>query len=154
MGCDEVIDVFSTESHLPNLLLDTHVLLWLIGGNRLLGPRSVAQIDVGSSQGKLVVSAITPWEVSMLASKGRITFHRDASEWVVAALAYTGMRLIPLSPEVAVRSNELPFAMHGDAADRILVATARHLGATLVTADQALLQLARNGHFAALDASV
>jgi PIN domain nuclease of toxin-antitoxin system len=43
--------------------------------------------------------------------------------------------------------------MHADPADRILVATARHLGATLVTADKALLELAMRGHFAALDAT-
>lgn len=46
----------------------------------------------------------------------------------------------------------LPFEMHSDPADRILVATALHLGATLVTADQALLELSKEGHFRGLDA--
>jgi len=43
--------------------------------------------------------------------------------------------------------------MHSDPADRILVATARHLGATLVTADKALLAAAKKGSFLAMDAA-
>ena len=42
--------------------------------------------------------------------------------------------------------------MHSDPADRILVATARHMGATLVTADKALLALAKKGHFKTMSA--
>jgi PIN domain nuclease of toxin-antitoxin system len=59
-----------------------------------------------------------------------------------------------LSPEIAVGSNHLPFEMHSDPADRILVATARHLGATLITADRALLEIARQGRFASIDAAI
>ena len=51
-----------------------------------------------------------------------------------------------------MESTRLPFAMHADPADRMLVATARHLGATLVTADRALLGVAGKGHFRAMDA--
>ena len=52
-----------------------------------------------------------------------------------------------------MNSTRLPFEMHGDLADRILVATARHFGARLVTADKALLEAAKLGHFAVMDAS-
>lgn len=135
------------------LLLDTHVLLWLIDGNPLLGKLAVKAIDSTSREDRLLMSAITAWEIGMLARKKRITLHRDTLEWVYAALALPGIRLAPLAVEIAVGSNELPFEMHADPADRILVATARHLGATLVTADQALLDLSKKGHFAAIDAS-
>jgi PIN domain nuclease of toxin-antitoxin system len=43
--------------------------------------------------------------------------------------------------------------MHADPADRILVATARHLGATLVTADKSLLEVAKKGFVVAMDAA-
>jgi len=59
-----------------------------------------------------------------------------------------------LEPEIAVSSTRLPFSMHADPADRILVTTARHLGATLVTADRTLLEMAKKGHFRAMDAAV
>jgi PIN domain nuclease of toxin-antitoxin system len=101
-----------------------------------------------------LVSAITPWEIGILVSKKRIDLYRDVMDWVRDALSLPGVSLVPLSAEIAVGSTRLPWEMHADPADRILVATARNLGATLVTADRALLNMAGNGHFAALDATV
>jgi PIN domain nuclease of toxin-antitoxin system len=72
--------------------------------------------------------------------------------WMRDALALPGVHLVPLEPEIAVESTRLPFEMHPDPADRILVSTVRHLGATLVTADRALLEFARQGHFVGMDA--
>lgn len=54
---------------------------------------------------------------------------------------------------IAVAGARLPWEMRAGPADRILVAAARNLGATLVTADRALLEFASKGHFAALDAT-
>ncbi len=66
-------------------------------------------------------------------------------EWVASALALSGIRLAPLSPEVAVASTRLPGMLHADPAERILVATARPVNAVLVTEDQRLLDYAA-GH--------
>jgi PIN domain nuclease of toxin-antitoxin system len=136
------------------LLLDTHVLVRLIDGNQKLGVRAREAIRLAYSEDRAVVSAITPWEIALLISKGRLTLEREVLTWIHAALAVPGVRLIPLEPEIAVSSTRLPWEMHPDPADRILVATARHLGATLVTADQALLDFSGKGHFRALDARV
>jgi PIN domain nuclease of toxin-antitoxin system len=65
-----------------------------------------------------------------------------------------GKTLRFLEPEIAVADAHLPFKMHSDSADRILAATDRQLGATLVTADQAQLGLAWNGCFEALNAEI
>ncbi len=137
----------------PLLLLDTHVLVWMVFGEPMLGPRARMAIDKAMPKDALLISAITPWEIGMLASKKRLTLYRDVLEWVRDALALPGIQLAPLSPEISVGSNHLPFGMHPDPADRILVATARHLGATLVTADQPLLNLGKKGHFKALNAA-
>ena len=136
------------------LLLDTHVLVRLIDGNQKLGVRAREAIRLAYSEDRAVVSAITPWEIALLISKGRLTLEREVLTWIHAALAVPGVRLIPLEPELAVSSTRLPWEMHPDPADRILVATARHLGATLVTADQALLDFSGKGHFRALDARI
>ena len=145
--------VKSDPLQLPVLLLDTHVLVWLMFGEPMLGKQAHREIDRASRDEELLVSAITPWEVSMLASKKRINLYSDPLDWVRSALALPGVSLAQLSPEIAVGSNQLPFEMHSDPADRILVATARHLGATLVTVDQSLLGLANNGHFKAMNAA-
>ena len=135
------------------LLIDTHVLLWLVEGYGSLGSESRAAIDASARQSCLYISAITPWEIGLLVSKGRLQLGADVMQWIREALAKPGMRMAPLEPEIAVASTRLPFDIHPDPADRILVATARHLGATLVTADQALLEMAEKGHFVAMDAT-
>jgi PIN domain nuclease of toxin-antitoxin system len=134
------------------LLLDTHALIWLADGNRKLGATSKAEIRQAYREDRAMISAITPWEIALLVSKARVTLDKDAMEWIDTALSVPGVRLMPLEPAIAVESTRLPFNMNPDPADRILVATARHFGATLVTADQALLELARRGNFKALPA--
>jgi PIN domain nuclease of toxin-antitoxin system len=136
------------------LLLDTHVLAWRVLSDPRLGKRTEQLIRIASRESRLLVSAITPWEVALLVSKKRINLYRDVMEWVHDALAMPGVTLVGLEPEIAVASTRLPFEIHPDPADRILVATARHLGATLVTADRALLELAAKGCFKARDAMV
>ena len=138
----------------PPLLLDTHTWIWLTDGNRRLGEKSKGAIRLAYREDAAMISAITPWEIALLVSKGRVTLGQDVLDWIRSSLAIPGVRVTALQPEIAVASTRLPFEMHADPADRILVATARHLGATLVTADRRLLDLAGKGYFRAMDAAV
>lgn len=144
--------VASDPAQPPSLLLDTHVVVWLMLGIPKLGERAREVIDSAFREDRAAISAITVWEIGVLVSKKRIDLYRDVLDWVRDALALPGVTLVPLEPEIAVASTRLPFEMHADPADRILVATARHLGATLVTADGALLEAAKQGHFVAMTA--
>jgi PIN domain nuclease of toxin-antitoxin system len=135
------------------LLLDTHVLIWAMLNEPHLGRQAAKNINLASRQDRLAISAITPWEIGLLERKKRITLQKDVLQWIREALAKPGVSLVPLEPEIAVNSTRLPFEMHPDPADRILVATARHLGAILVTADKTLLDIARKGSFLAMDAA-
>ena len=128
------------------ILLDTHVLIWLLAGNPRLGAPARSLIQQAAADNALLVSAITPWEIAMLVSKGRLALDRDVGEWLGAALALPGIRLAPLAPEIAVASTRLPGALHADPADRIIAATARHVDAVLVTEDQRLLDYGQRGH--------
>jgi len=134
------------------LLIDTHVLIWLTEGDRQLGLQALGALRLAYREHRALVSAITPWEIALLVSKGRLRLGRDVLDWVHHTLEVPGVELSALEPQIAVASTRLPFEIHADPADRILVATARHLGATLVTADGPLLELARQGHFLAIDA--
>lgn len=136
------------------LLLDTHALVWLLAGDSRLGAVARERIDQAAEGDGVLVCAITPWEIAMLVAKGRLALGRDVGEWVQAALSLPGVRLAPLSPEVAVASARLPGVIHGDPADRLIAATARHHGATLVTDDRLLLEYAAQGHLSALAARV
>lgn len=126
-------------------LLDTHVLVWLLADSARVSGRTYAEIEQAADRDALFVSAITPWEIAMLVAKERLRLNRDVSDWIRAALALPGVHLEPLSPEIAVASTRLPWQVHPDPADRILLATARHLDATLISADRQMLLYAEQG---------
>ncbi|WP_233224731.1 type II toxin-antitoxin system VapC family toxin [Thiomonas sp. X19] len=134
------------------MLLDTHAWVWLLEGDARLGARAVSSIEAAARTGAVWVSAISPWEVGMLVAKQRLVFTHDVLDWVQEALAQAALRLAPLTPDIAVGSTRLPGEIHGDPADRLLVATARKLGVALVTAGEALLTYGRAGHVHTIDA--
>lgn len=88
----------------------------------------------------------------MLVRKRRLNLGTATREWVSRALSRPGVRLAPLTPEIAIDSEELPGRIHGDPADRIMIATARALDATLVTRDRLILDYGAQGHVDVLPA--
>ncbi len=133
------------------LLLDTHYWIWLQFGIRdhLTAPVLKA-IDQAAASGSLLLSVISVWELGLLESKGRLQLYAPCEQWVRDALAIPGLSLAPLTPEIALASSRLPEPFHGDPADRIIVATARALGARLVTRDSKILAYSRKRHVATL----
>ena len=120
-------------------LLDTHVLLWWLDDPSRL---SAAQRDVVASadtESPLLVSDISLWEVATLYSLGRIRLATPLREWLDKAVAPPLVRRHGISPAVAAEVAALPDSFHRDPADRILVATARILGATLLTQDRRIV---------------
>ncbi len=143
MGCQPVTAI----------LLDPHVLIWLLQGSDRLGQRSLAQIRAAAETDTLLLAAISPWEIAMLVAKGRLALDRDVGDWVAAALVLPGIALAPLLPEIAVASIRLPGILHADPADRLIVATARHHNAALITDDDLLLDYGKAGHVKTFRAS-
>jgi PIN domain nuclease of toxin-antitoxin system len=92
------------------------------------------------------VSPITAWEIATLAAKNRIQLSMSPEAWVDALLALTGVRLAPMPPAVLVASASLPGSPPRDPADRIIAATARMFGYTVITRDGELTVYARAGH--------
>lgn len=137
----------------PPLLLDTHIWIWMMDGSRReLSVQAVREIEDASARGRVLVSTISAWEVAMLETKGRLRLSMDVRQWVERGISAPGMRLAELSVDVAVDSARLT-EVHGDPADRILIATARRTGATLVTRDRRILDHGRDGLLSVLDAT-
>jgi len=129
------------------LLLDTHVWIWMMEGVKSeLSSATIALIEDAAGRSELTISAISVWELAMLEAKGRITISRSIDEWVRTALGVTGLRLVDISPDIALESTRLPEDPHGDPSDRMIIATARVIGATLVTCDQQILAYGAQGH--------
>lgn len=128
------------------LLLDTHVAVWLVDGLPRLRPAARRAIDRAAARGRLIISAISFWEVALLARRDRLALTMPALDWRRAVLALPGLTEAPVSSEIAIEAISLPDPFHADPADRFIVATARLEGARLVTYDRRILDYGRAGH--------
>lgn len=135
------------------LLLDTHCWLWAqLGLIEHLSRVALSAIRDAESGGNLRVSVISVWEIAMLQKYGRVALPMNIGTWIDQALTKSGISVAPFTPEIAIESVHLPGDLHGDPADRMLVATARVIGATLLTKDRRLIQYSRQRHVRALQA--
>lgn len=123
------------------IILDTHIWVWWIHGAPQLVDTQVAAIVDHESDG-IGISAISCWEVAKLVEYHRLVLPCDISEWFQQALAYPGVQILELTPEIAIESTRLPGKFHRDPADQIIVATARLYDWPLVTADSKILNYA------------
>lgn len=128
------------------LLLDTHVLIWLAEGWEELPSASRRILDREAGKDGLAVSSISFWETAMLTARGRIGLTRSVAAWRQDVLAVPGLVELPITGGIAIEAVNLPGHLHGDPADRILVATARIEGLRLGTRDARLLDYGRQGH--------
>ena len=129
------------------LLLDTHCWLWAqLGLIQRLSRAALEAIRSAESEGNLRVSVISIWELAMLEQRGRVALPMNVRTWVDQALSKPGIAVAQLTPEIMIESVHLPGEMHGDPADRMLVATARVQGATLLSKDEQLIRYSRLRH--------
>ncbi len=120
------------------LLLDTHVWLWTLTDPDRLGRRARSAIARGTSE--LWLSPISVWELLVLAERGRVRLDEEPGRWAREALERSPVREATLTGEVAIQSREVA-PLHPDPADRFILASALIYELTLVTADEALLDL-------------
>ena len=120
------------------ILLDTHVLVWLAEDRADLGSRAAAAADDALGRDELLVSAISFWEIAMLAQKKRLELELEPAEFRRATLSL-GIREIAVSGDIGVLATGLA-RFHGAPADRIILATSLATNAALVTADRAMLR--------------
>jgi PIN domain nuclease of toxin-antitoxin system len=88
----------------------------------------------------LGVSVISCWEVAKLVEYKRLDLPRPVGEWLAQALQYPGIRLLGLTPRIALEATQLPGKFHRDPADQLIVATARVHGSSLATVDRKILE--------------
>lgn len=121
------------------ILIDTHIWLWYLNGDKSLSSRIKKTIDSSAIDNELYLSAISVWEIAMLVRKKRITLNTSCQTWVHCSLSLPGVNLIPLSPEIAIESCELPGDFHGDPADRIIVASAKVENLSIISRDEQMI---------------
>ena len=118
-------------------LLDTHVFIWSRVCPDRLGPKTVALLE--NTSNPLALSAVSALEVAQLVHKGKLVLSRNTRQWVSEGIKRFSCQEVGVSGSIAMEAYELPGDMHPDPADRLLVATARMMPGTLITADERLL---------------
>jgi PIN domain nuclease of toxin-antitoxin system len=126
------------------LLLDTNAAIWLSRDE--LKASASEKLDEAARTGVATyLSPITAWEVGQLVARNRLNLGATPQRWFARILAMPNVHLAELSPDILIASSFLPGTPPRDPANRILLATARHLGATLVTRDRLLLKYGEEG---------
>ena len=122
-----------------NALLDTHALVWWVDGSKKLAREQSRATERAASKGALFLSEISFWEIAMLVEAGKLTLREPLDEWLERAAAAPAVQRIGITPTIAREVASLSTTRNWDPADRIIVATARVLGARLVTSDSRII---------------
>lgn len=117
-------------------ILDTHILLWWLEDGGRLSVKCKRIISSATADHPLIVCDISLWEIATLFELERISLAIPLQEWLQRATAPPLVRVYPITPAVAAEVASLPADFHRDPADRIIVATTRLIGATLLTGDE------------------
>ena len=126
------------------LLMDTHVWLWILHATPGVLSDTVRKvIERAAETHRLFVSDISYWEVALLVSKGRFDFAQDFEHFISTSEQAPGISYASVGRDVFVASTKLPGEPHNDPADRILIAHARALGASLLTRDKNIINYAK-----------
>ena len=131
------------------LLLDTCAAIFISQGQRLKAEGDTTMKAAAADGWPVYLSPITAWELGLLASRGRLSLATSPLVWFQDILD-EGIDLAEMPPSVLVDSAFLPGATLRDPADRIIAATARTFGYTVVTRDRPLLDYAEAGHLRAI----
>ncbi len=132
------------------ILLDTCTLIFL---NEMteLAASAVATMRSAQEHSTTYISPVSAWEIGSLTSRGRLQLLIRPERWFANLFDAPGVKLAEMSPDLLIASSYLPGVPPRDPFDRILAATARELGATLITRDRALLAYGKQGHVAVLE---
>jgi len=127
-------------SHKHDVILDTHVAIWLLNGDNTLSSESREILQSVCKSNFLLLSAISIWEIAMLQSKKKISLTQPMHTWIGRVKALPFVKIIAIDEHIAIESCKLPGEFHGDPADRMIVATSRILDAPLMTRDRKITE--------------
>ena len=132
------------------ILLDTCAALWIVA-NEVSEATFDALADALDAGFPTYVSPITAWEIGNLARKGRFKSNYAPQRWFEVLMSTPNTLLSELTPKVLLESSFLPGDLPKDPADRIIAATAREYGLTVMTRDGPLLEYAKQGYLSAVE---
>ncbi len=122
------------------IVLDTHAWVWFVSNPELLSKKAKRTIERAVVDNNVFISSISAWEVALLTSKKRLLLSMEVADWIKKSEMLPFVNFIPVDNSIAVKSVNLPQPFYSDPADRIIIATAISLGASLITKDERILK--------------
>ena len=120
------------------LLVDTHIFIWDALSIPKLSQQAKTALDAAEQQQTLWVADMSLWEVFMLARRGRIRLPVSGKQFIELRLQARGYQIQHMTLDIAQDAVSFGAEINNDPADRLIVASARYLGATLLSADNNL----------------
>jgi PIN domain nuclease of toxin-antitoxin system len=121
------------------IILDTHAWIWFISNPENLSKRAKKAVKAAVNDKSILISSISAWELALLVRKKRLKLTIEVTDWIAKSESLPFIQFVPVTNSIAVKSVNLPLPLHPDPADRIIIATALSVGASLVTKDEKLL---------------
>jgi PIN domain nuclease of toxin-antitoxin system len=122
------------------ILLDTHVWVWWVSGIESLSKKANRIIREALRKNAIYISSISVWEVAQLVERGRLELTMELNDWISRSESLPFIHFIPVDNKIAIKSVQLPGALHPDPADRIIIATALNHGFPLITRDDKIIR--------------
>ena len=128
---------------MTDLLLDTHVALWLDSGDERLGSSRKVIETAWRGGRRLLFSAVSAWEIAVLVDKGFIELDLPVAAWIERLVDRPGLEPLALDHKAAALAYNLGDFDHRDPADRLLIASAIAAGCAFVTHDDRIRRFAK-----------
>jgi PIN domain nuclease of toxin-antitoxin system len=120
-------------------LLDTHVLVWMVSDSSRLSRAAARELRKAERSGELAIASITLWELALLYHHGRLRTSGSIESAIRMILEKSQVQVIEVTPEIAALTTTFPETYPKDVGDRLISATARAYGLTLITQDERML---------------
>ena len=124
---------------LEMILLDTHTWIWFVSNPELLSNTAKKRINRSQKEHSIYISCISAWEVALLVEKKRLELSMEIDDWISKSEVLPFFTFVPIDNDTALRSVRLQPPLHNDPADRIIIATALKMDATIITKDEKIL---------------
>jgi PIN domain nuclease of toxin-antitoxin system len=121
------------------ILLDTHVLVWMVSDSGQLSRDAARELRKAERSGELAIASITLWELALLFQRGRLRTSGSIESSIRLILEKSRVQVIEITAEIAALTTTFPESYPKDPGDRLIGATARALGLTLITQDERIL---------------
>ena len=116
------------------LLLDTHIFLWFINGDRQLNTRSRTIIEDDTNE--KLISIANVWEIAIKVSTGKLKITPNFEQGVFLQIELNAFEILPIATAHLAEVARLPFH-HRDPFDRLLIAQSKAENIPLISADGA-----------------